>query len=72
VPDLITNGVDGFMESVGDTEAQARRISQLLTDEHLRNRMAAAGRQTAESRFCSSRIIPQYESFYRQILDSTG
>ena len=26
VPDLITHGVDGFMEPVGDIEAQAQRL----------------------------------------------
>jgi hypothetical protein len=30
--------------------------------------MAAAARRTAESRFCTTRIIPEYEGFYREVL----
>src|SRR5271155_341307 len=32
VPELITHGVDGFLESVGDVAAQAARAVELLTD----------------------------------------
>ena len=68
VPELITDGVDGFLEPVGDVASQAARVVQLLTDEELHRRMAAAARQTAVDRFASSKVIPQYESFYGQIL----
>ena len=47
VPELITHGVDGFIEAVGDIDAQAARAVQLLTDDRLHERMAAAARQTA-------------------------
>jgi N-acetyl-alpha-D-glucosaminyl L-malate synthase BshA len=67
VPELITNGVDGFMEAVGDIEAQAARAVQLLTDDHLHERMAAAARQTAVSRFATESIIPQYEQYYQEV-----
>jgi hypothetical protein len=30
--------------------------------------MAAAARNTASSRFCSEKIIPQYEAYYKQVL----
>ena len=32
VPELITHGVDGFAEAVGDVEAQARRVVSLLNE----------------------------------------
>ncbi len=67
VPDLITHGVDGFMEAVGDIEAQAARLTELLTDEDLHGRMSAAARETAQSRFCTDLIIPQYEKYYEQV-----
>ncbi len=35
VPELITHGVDGFLEAVGDLDAQAARATQLLTDDRL-------------------------------------
>jgi N-acetyl-alpha-D-glucosaminyl L-malate synthase BshA len=67
VPDLITDGVDGFMEQVGDIEGQANRLITLLTDESKRQKMAAAARLTAEKRFCTDLIIPKYEALYRKI-----
>jgi N-acetyl-alpha-D-glucosaminyl L-malate synthase BshA len=68
VPELITDGEDGFLEDVGDVEAQAARSLQLLTDGVLHTRMAAAARRTALTRFCTERIIPQYERYYEEVL----
>jgi len=67
VPELITNGLDGFMEAVGDIDAQAARAAQLLTDDRLHERMAAGARRTAVSRFSTESIIPQYEQYYQEV-----
>ena len=67
VGELITNGVDGFMEAVGDVDAQAARAVQLVTDDRLHRRIAAAARQTAVSRFSTESIIPRYERYYEQV-----
>ena len=67
VPELITHGVDGFIEAVGDLDAQAARATQMLTDDSLHQRMAAAARQTAAGRFSTERIIPLYERYYEEI-----
>jgi N-acetyl-alpha-D-glucosaminyl L-malate synthase BshA len=68
VPDLITHGVDGFMEPVGDIEAQAGRLLALLTDADLHSRMSQAARESAERRFSTNLIIPKYEQAYREVL----
>jgi L-malate glycosyltransferase len=70
VPELVTHGVDGFLEPVGDIAAQAARVIELFTNEDLYKRMAAAARQTAVERFATSLIIPQYEEYYRQIVSA--
>jgi N-acetyl-alpha-D-glucosaminyl L-malate synthase BshA len=70
VPELITDGVDGFLEAVGDIEAQARRVLLLLEDVSLYERMANAARHTASSRFCSTLVIPLYEQLYADVLQS--
>ena len=67
VPDLITQGEDGYMEPVGDTEAQAARLIALLTDEALHDRIADAARHTAKTRFCTTLIIPRYEAYYKLV-----
>ncbi|QOY85134.1 N-acetyl-alpha-D-glucosaminyl L-malate synthase BshA [Paludibaculum fermentans] len=68
VPEVITHGVDGFLEEVADVAAQAQRVVEVLSNPELRNRMKWAARDTAESRFCTSHIIPRYEAFYQEVL----
>jgi L-malate glycosyltransferase len=72
VPDLITHEVDGYMEDVGDTRAQAARLIDLLSDEVLHERMSRAARETAVKRFCTDLIIPQYEAYYEKVRQSGG
>ena len=67
VPELITAGLDGFVEPVADLEAQSARVIELLTDDALHARMAAAARRSAVERFATERIIPQYEQYYRDV-----
>jgi N-acetyl-alpha-D-glucosaminyl L-malate synthase BshA len=67
VPELVTDGVDGFLEAPGDIPAHAARVVSLLTDDALRARMSGAARHTAETRFCSSLIIPEYERYYEEV-----
>ena len=69
VPELVTHGEDGFLEAVGDIAGQAARVVELLKDEELHYRMRKAGRWNAAERFCSDRIIPQYERYYEQVLN---
>ncbi|MGH9480878.1 MAG: N-acetyl-alpha-D-glucosaminyl L-malate synthase BshA [Terriglobales bacterium] len=68
--ELITPGVDGFLEPVGDIAAQAARVVALLEDQRLHARMAEAARHTAASRFDSARIIPRYEQYYQEVCEA--
>jgi N-acetyl-alpha-D-glucosaminyl L-malate synthase BshA len=68
VPELITHGETGFMEAVGDIQAQAGRVVELLSDDALHRRMTEAGRRRAREEFGTDRIIPQYERYYREVL----
>jgi N-acetyl-alpha-D-glucosaminyl L-malate synthase BshA len=67
VPELITDSVDGYLEAVGDIVAQAARVVRLLTDDELHSRVSGAARRTATDRFCTDRIIPQYEQYYEEV-----
>src|SRR5665213_965884 len=68
VPELITDGEDGFLEKAGDIAGQARRVVELLSDNTLHERMAVAARKTASSRFCTEKIIPRYEEYYEAVM----
>ena len=67
VPELITDGVDGYLEAPGDIVAQAAHVVALLTDEELHDRVSTAARHTATQRFCTDRIIPLYERYYEEV-----
>ena len=68
VPELITDGEDGYLEAVGDIAAQATRVAALLTNDDLHYRMAKTGRWNAAERFCTDKIIPLYERYYEEVL----
>ncbi len=68
VPELITHGVDGFTEAVGDIAGQGRRVVELLGNPEVHERMSAAARHTALDRFCTGKIIPMYERLYEEVL----
>ncbi|MDQ2840880.1 MAG: N-acetyl-alpha-D-glucosaminyl L-malate synthase BshA, partial [Acidobacteriota bacterium] len=72
VPDLITHGVDGFMEPVGDVEAQAKRLIELLSDAALHDGVSQAARNTASTRFSTDLIIPKYEAYYEEVCTANG
>jgi N-acetyl-alpha-D-glucosaminyl L-malate synthase BshA len=69
IPELIEHGKSGYLADVGDVETMARYAIDLFSDEKRLQVMANASRSVAQSRFCSSRIIPQYEEFYRRVLE---
>jgi N-acetyl-alpha-D-glucosaminyl L-malate synthase BshA len=70
VPELITDGEDGFLENAGDIQAHAARVVSLLTDDALHYRMRKAGRWNASERFCTDKIIPLYEKYYRDVISA--
>jgi len=67
LPEVVSDGTDGFLRPVGDIDAMAEAALLLLEDSNVHARFAAAARQTAETRFCSTKIIPQYEAYYREV-----
>jgi L-malate glycosyltransferase len=70
LPEVVEHGVNGFLADVGDVETMARYAIDLLSNEAELNRFSKAARASAQARFCSSKIIPMYEDFYRRVLDS--
>jgi L-malate glycosyltransferase len=67
VSELVTHGEDGYLEAVGDVEAQAARVNELLSNQTLHDRMRDAARLTALNRFCSGLVIPQYIGYYEEV-----
>jgi L-malate glycosyltransferase len=72
VPELIDDQHNGLLFEVGDIDAMAAAAIKLLRDEARLKTMAASARKTAQDRFCASRIIPQYESYYDRVIARSG
>jgi N-acetyl-alpha-D-glucosaminyl L-malate synthase BshA len=72
IPEVIEHGVSGYLADVGDVETMARYATELLNDESCLRAMGKAARQVAQSRFCATKIIPQYEDFYRRVLERSS
>jgi L-malate glycosyltransferase len=72
VPEVIEHSVSGFLAEVGDIDTMANYATELLSSERRLREMGEACRFVAKSRFCSSEIIPQYESFYHRVLERSS
>jgi len=68
VPEVIEHEKSGYLAEVGDVESMARFAISLLEHESKLRQMGKEARKEAQSRFCSSKIVPQYEEFYRKVL----
>jgi N-acetyl-alpha-D-glucosaminyl L-malate synthase BshA len=69
VPEVVDHGRSGYLAPVGDVEAMSRYAIDILSDEKRLREMGKVARWEAQSRFCSSRIIPEYEKFYERVLE---
>jgi N-acetyl-alpha-D-glucosaminyl L-malate synthase BshA len=72
VPEVIDHGKTGFLAKVGDVDTMARYAIEILSDEKRLRDMGKTARWEAQSRFCSSRIIPEYEMFYERVLERSA
>jgi N-acetyl-alpha-D-glucosaminyl L-malate synthase BshA len=72
VPEVIEHGKSGYLADVGDVETMARYAIELLRDEPRLREMAKQARAVALDRFCSTKIVAQYEDFYRRVLDRSS
>jgi len=69
LPEVIDDGVEGYLVPLRDVETMAERSLAILTDPDRREQMGRAARKRASTQFCSDKIIPLYEGLYRRVLD---
>jgi len=69
---IIVDGETGFLTPVGDAQALAARMQQLLESPQLRRNMGAGGRQTIEARFSLVVAGRAFLDKYEEILSRRG
>ncbi len=68
VPEVVADGVNGFLIDPFDADALAEKVTLLLQDEALRQKMGQASLQQVESRFHVDTMNRQMQALYRQLL----
>lgn len=68
MPEIINDGINGFVVPVRDFEVLAAKICQLLEDEKLNRRFGYTGRQMVESRYTKENVAKDTLSVYRKFI----
>lgn len=68
LPEVVDEGVTGFLNDVGDVERMSEHAARLLADADLRREMGRRARESAVSRYSTDLIIPRYIEFYERVI----
>jgi glycosyltransferase involved in cell wall biosynthesis len=68
VPDVVEDGVDGFLAEPHDVDGLASRLERLARDPALRAEMGRRGRERALSRYAVDRLVADVDALYRSLL----
>jgi len=72
IPELIDNGVTGFLEAPAGIDRLVDQIGGVLKDRPLRASIAANGRAEAKARFAPEAIAESHVNFYRDLAAAGG
>jgi glycosyltransferase involved in cell wall biosynthesis len=72
VPDVVEDGVDGFLVEPAAVQELAARLAELARDPELRTRMGAAGRERMQTRYAVDRLVDDIDRLYRELLERKG
>ena len=68
LPEVVEDNVSGCLHAPDDLDGMARSIVGLFSDAALHARMASAATAVAHGRYCQTRIVPLYESYYDEVM----
>lgn len=71
LPEVVTDGVTGFLHPVGDVAAMANSVVRLLEDPALHRRFATAAREDVLTRWQRGPKVDAYEALYERLLGTT-
>src|SRR5438477_3269132 len=69
VPEVVRDGIDGFLYDVGDVRSMADGCLPILNNPQIREKLGKAAREHAMRDFCASKIVLQYEDLYSQTIE---
>jgi glycosyltransferase involved in cell wall biosynthesis len=68
IPDLITEGVSGFMFDLNEETAAVEKIRQLVEQKELRERITHNAREFVRENYCYTRMIREMDALYKHHL----
>jgi len=68
LPEVVDDGVTGYLLPVGDVDGMTARAIEILSNDDLRQRMGRAGRQVAIEKYDEAKIVPLYRELYERII----
>jgi glycosyltransferase involved in cell wall biosynthesis len=69
VPDVVRDGVDGYLVDVGDADTLAERLVELAADPAKRDEMGREGRARVLVRYAVDRLVDDVDALYRELLE---
>jgi glycosyltransferase involved in cell wall biosynthesis len=72
VPDVVRDGIDGYLVSPGDVEGAAAKLALLAGDSALRQKLADSGRTRMLERYSVDRLVDDVDRLYRSLLETRG
>ena len=70
LPEIIEDGVTGFVCDPSDVDGMAERAVALVRDPGLRREMGRAAAELVKERYCTPRVVPLYEAVYREVVQA--
>jgi N-acetyl-alpha-D-glucosaminyl L-malate synthase BshA len=67
LPEVVEDGVSGFLRAPEDVQGMAECAIALLTDPELHRRFSKAGLDRVTRHFCAKLVVPRYEAYYQEI-----
>jgi N-acetyl-alpha-D-glucosaminyl L-malate synthase BshA len=68
LPEVVRDGIDGFLVPLGDIDAMTARCLELLRDDGRRHSFGEAARLRALDTFAEGPVVDQYEALYDRVL----
>jgi glycosyltransferase involved in cell wall biosynthesis len=72
IPDLVDDGVNGFLLSPGKTRELAQALLKVLRDKKLARKLGKEGRKKTTERFSAESMVQSIDRIYRELLSSKG
>lgn len=69
LPEVVTDGVDGYLVEPRNTAKMAECALAILAQTSVRKEMGRRAREKAQAHFCAGTVIAEYEEYYRRVLD---